>query len=194
MPPEPKGEAPPNEAAAQNDKTAEDATAGPLAHLLHNNLVPLLRSRLRTKLVRTVMREAAAPATVGAVERLHAGLPQLLVRSIAGATTRRLSVELTHTLTSVLVPTLSEALARHPAVDIVCGLCDAHGLYCDACRGARRQDGADAATAAALAEDLAAAASRALAGSGLLDVAVAQSLAEESASVVRQGKPERKRK
>lgn len=194
MPPEPKGEAPPNEAAAQNDKTAEDATAGPLAHLLHGNLVPLLRSRLRKKLVRTVMREAAAPATVGAVERLHAGLPQLLVRSIAGATTRRLSVELTRTLTSVLVPTLGEALARHPAVDIVCGLCDAHGLYCDACRGARRQDGADTAAASSLAEDLAAAASRALAGSGLLDVAVAQSLAEESASVVRQGKPEPKRK
>jgi hypothetical protein len=194
VPAPPEGSPPPNEAAAQMVRTATDAVTTQLTHMLHAGLVPILRQRMRDKLVRGTMREAVGPITSAVTASLHAALPPLLIDSLTAVTTRRLSAEMTQTLSSALIPAITESIARHPAIDHMCFLCHSYQVYCDACTNSRKQDSVNGAFSWDVAQSLATQASRAVAGSGFLDVTVARSLAEEAASVVAGSKPKKGKK
>jgi len=194
VPARPEGSPPPNEAAAQFVRTATDVVTTQLTHMLHAGLVPILRMRMRDKLVRGTMRETVGPITSAVTANLHATLPPLLIDSLTAVTTRRLSAEMTQTLSSALIPAITESIARHPAIDHMCFLCHSYQVYCDACTNSRKQDSVNGAFSWDVAQSLAAQASRAVAGSGFLDVAVARSLAEEAASVVAGSKPKKGKK
>lgn len=133
IPPAPKGKTPPNEAAATLAKLVTATATDSLLTLLHNALVPILRDRLRGKIVRGAVRSLAVNVTSDVIHALTQSLSAPLLQTVSTSLTKRIGSALARELVTGLIPTVSQSLSRNPVTDYMCYQCSLHSQYCEAC-------------------------------------------------------------